>query len=148
MLTLFLSVFVGVLAIASSVLGFLWASSTKKLKKFANIIDLEEHAQGIKSEGEAKAVELEKINADIGKQKQVFQKYVEVVGVVKTAAEAQQKLNAIKTDIAESSKILGVAQSALDFSQKLTQVKEQLGKYQEAIGPIKSVKDGCDRLFG
>lgn len=145
MLTLFLSVFVGVLAIASSVLGFLWASSTKKLKKFANIIDLEEHAQGIKSEGEAKAVELEKINADIGKQKQVFQKYVEVVGVVKTAAEAQQKLNAIKTDIAESSKILGVAQSALDFSQKLTQVKEQLGKYQEAIGPIKSVKDAVEK---
>jgi hypothetical protein len=121
MLTILLSVLVGLFAIASSVLGFLLASSTKRHKKFANIIDLEKHAQAIKSEGEVKASELEKINAEIGKQKQVFQKYVDVVGVVKTAAEAQQKLNTIKTELTESSKLLGVAQSALEFSQKLIQ---------------------------
>jgi DNA repair exonuclease SbcCD ATPase subunit len=142
MLTPVLATIAGILAIASIALAFLWASSTKKLRK---VNDLEKHAQEIKAACDAKLLEIEKINADIGKQKQVFKTYVEVVGVVKNAAEAQQKLNTIKNDISQASKVLGVAQSALEFTQKLAQAKEQLAKYQEAIGPIKSVNDAMEK---
>jgi hypothetical protein len=142
MLTPVLATIAGMLTIVSITFGFLWASSTRKLRK---VNDLEKHAQETKAACEAKALEIEKINADIGKQKQIFKTYTEVVGVVKNAAEAQQKLNAIKNDILEASKVLGVAQSVLDFTQKLTQVKDQLAKYQGAIGPIKSVNDAIEK---
>ncbi len=145
MLTTLLGISVGILTISSAVFCVLYVKAVGELKKFSGIKDLETHLNGIKTESEAKAKEVERLSAETSKQKQIFQKYVEVIGVVKSAAEAQQKLMAIKKEIDDSASILCVAQNALELNQKLIQTKEQLAKYQAAIGPFKSVKEAIDK---
>ncbi len=70
---------------------------------------------------------------EIAKGKQVYAKYTEVIGICKSAAEAQGKLEAIKLEFVVCQEALKGARTAAEIQAQITQLNQQLATVNQSL---------------
>lgn len=115
------------------VLGFSFVSSKIKLARFAKLDDAEQHLARITEQATELRLNAESYAKEIAKSKAVYAKYTEVIGVCKSAAEAQQKLDSIKLDLAMHAEALKGARTVTEINTRVNELTQQLEQLTQQL---------------
>lgn len=114
--------------------------------RYQGVADLDDHAKGLAEEKEKNVRELASVNTELEKQKKTLQNYMQVVGVVKTAAEASEKAKQAKAELDGITERLYTAKKIESTAVTLEMLSKQVEAKSKWLGIADEVPIAAKRL--
>lgn len=114
--------------------------------RYQGVADLDQHHKTVSQEKERVVRELATVNTELEKQKRTLQNYMQVVGVVKTAAEAAEKAKTLKVELDSITEQLYTARSIQSTAVTLDMLKTKVDHRTKWLGITDEISDATKRL--
>ncbi|RCS48307.1 DUF4041 domain-containing protein [Bremerella cremea] len=149
MLSLVLGVLCIILTVVASGLGFILFQDKLKLARYSQIEDAEQHVAKCQQESDELSKSITQYKQQIHQFKKAYAKFVEMLGICKSTAEAKERLEGIEAELGNRKRLLnqelqlietqlnnhkGVLKGASDaaaIAARIEQLKCQLGESEE-----------------
>lgn len=138
MLALFFATLAILQAAALCMVGYLLYTTKIKLARFAKIDDAEQHLKQVTEQATELRLNAESYAKEIAKSKAVYAKYTEVIGICKSAAEAQQKLDNIKLEFAMHAEALKGARTVSEINNRILELTKQAETLKQSLENVSS----------